>query len=536
MKAANLALINGNVLTLDPQNPAAQAVAVRDGHILAVGENDAIQDHIGPHTEVIDLNGRTLVPGFNDSHLHLLAYGLTLQWLNLREVTSVADLAAMVRAQGAITPPGEWIIGRGWDQNRFTEGRFPTREDLDQAAPNHPVSLTRICGHASVVNTAALTLAGIDRNTANPPGGEIGHRADGEPDGLLWEHSAMNLTSRFFIPPAYPAAKAALKLAMAKMVAAGITSLTTDDLRYSGSLPATLAMYREIWAEGGPAVRANLCVSDFALDELLAQGLRTGSGDDAVTVGPMKIFQDGGLGGLTAVLREPYASAPESRGIPIHTQAELNDLVGRGHAAGMQVAIHAIGDAAIDACLNAIEKAQAAHPRPDPRHRIIHYCLVDDTILRRTIDLGAVVELQPRFVALNGAITEKHLGPERARRTYAWKTILAAGIPASGGSDCPIERFEPLLGIHNAVNRQVDSVPGLVFQPEERISVEDALRLFTSGSAYISREEDRKGTLTPGKLGDMVVLSDDPSAVPPETIRDIKVEMTVIGGKIVYCR
>lgn len=536
MSTENLVFVNGNVLTLDERRPRAEAVAVSDGAIAAVGDAAAVRTFIAPGTEVIDLHGKTLLPGFNDSHLHLYVLGQYLTWVILTGTGSLPEMLGRVREKAARTPPGQVILGRGWDQTLFRENRFPDRRDLDAAAPDHPVALTRICGHAVVVNSRALALAGITRDTPDPEGGRIDRDpVTGEPTGLLWEKAKLLFTDKAPRPSAAEC-KAMVRTAMHRAVACGLTSVTTDDIRPNlmTSIADCRNIYREIWAEDGPVVRVNLLVYQDAVDELLALNWKTGYGDERVRIGAMKLVQDGSLGARSGVLREPYANDPDSRGLPVHSNAQLAELILKGHNAGLQVAIHVIGDAAIDACLDAFGRAQTVNSRPDARHRLIHYCIVDEDILRRTRELGVGVDIQPRFISLNGKRVREFLGPERTAMTYPWKTVLDWGIPAAGGSDSPVDRLEPLQGIHNAVNRQVDSVPGLVFQPKEKLSVLEALHLYTIGSAYSTFEEGIKGTITPGKLADFVVLSDDPCRVPPETIRDLRVEMTVVGGRIVY--
>ncbi|MGI5839341.1 MAG: amidohydrolase [bacterium] len=536
MSAADLVFTNGNGLTLDDARPEIQAVALRNGKIAAVGNNAAMKEYIGRRTEVIDLKGKTFLPGFHDAHLHFIGYGLTLQMVDLRGVNSVAEVAERVKAKASSTPPGEWIVGSGWDNNLFREGRYPTRQDLDAAAPAHPVLLTRVCGHIRAVNSRALALSGIDRNTDDPAGGKIDRDADGEPTGILRERAGFKVL-QVVPPPSYDRLKDALRRAVRKAHAAGVTSVTTDDIRDDRVtvFADNLRLYRELWEAGEPAVRASLEIRDTFLNELLEHWRTAGAGGDRLKITSLKLFQDGALGARTAVLREPYTSEPESRGVPYHPQAELDELVRTGHAAGLQVAIHAIGDGAIDACLDSFERAQAAHPRRDPRHRIVHYNVVDDSILRRTRELGIIADIQPAFVALNGQWVEQHLGPERARMTYTWKTILDYGIPGAGGSDCPITPLSPLLGVWSAVTRHAyyTSDSGY-FLPEERIPVLDALKLFTSGSAYADFDENTKGILAPGKLADLVVLEENPLAVLPDEIKDLRVVMTVADGKVVY--
>ncbi|MGI5839340.1 MAG: amidohydrolase [bacterium] len=535
MPKAELVFVNGNVITVDDAQPKAQAVAVRDGKIIAVGDNAAADECINPATEVIDLKGKTLLPGFNDSHLHLIFTGVNQMQVNPGGCRSIAEMSELVREKAATEPPGQWIVGHGWDQNLFREGRFPARYDLDLVAPHHPVAIARTCGHVIVVNSRALEIAGITKETPNPAGGEIERDPEtGEPTGLLRENAG-KLVSRFYSPWSYDLAKKALRLASAQAIAAGLTSVTTDDARFIGGYRDCLRLYREFWDSGTPMVRTYQLIAVNELDALLADGLKTGHGDDKVKVGAIKIFQDGGLGGRTAWLREPYDSAPDTCGVPIYPQPDLDNLLAGVHGAGMQAAIHAIGDAAVDSCLEAIGKAQAAAPRPDPRHRIVHYDILDEGILRRSVELGIVADIQPLFVAMNGKYVVSHLGEARAKLTYPWRTIVGRDIPCGGGSDSPVVSFNPLTGIWSAVTRHADySKESEAFLPGEKLTVMEAIKLYTAGSAYTTFEEGSKGTLTPGKLADMVVLGADPLRILPDEIRDIPVEMTVIDGKVVY--
>ncbi len=519
---------------MDQNNPRAEAVAIRDGRILAVGTNHAITGYAGPDTKVIDLAGRALLPGFSDNHLHLLGYGLALQQVNVAQVDGVDQVIERVHAKAQTVEAGKWVLGQGWDQNQYKVVRYPNRYDLDQAAPDNPVALSRICGHLLAVNSKALELAGITRSTPDPEGGRIDRDAQGEPTGILRE-TAMRLVAQIIPPPEYADLQQALQDAVQRAVAAGITSITTDDVKSAGGLENCLRLYRDLWENGGAALRAYLLISSSALDELIEKGYQTGTGDERVKIGPLKVFQDGSLGARTAALLQPYQDDPGNYGVLYQSQEEINALVDRGHAAGMQIGIHAIGDAAVESCLVALEQAMQHNPRPDSRHRIIHYQILSEAILAKTRDLGIIADIQPKFVTTDGQWLESRIGPERLKLACAWKTILDWGIVAVGGSDCPVEPFDPLLGLHAAVTRRVDGTPpGTSWLPEQNLTIDEALPLYTINGAYGSFEEDIKGSLTPGKLADCVVLSQDPTAVPGEQIRDLQVELTIVDGRIVY--
>ena len=532
---ADTIFVNGKIITMNEKMPEAQAVAVKDGRIVLVGSDQEVRSLMGPGTEVVDWGGKTVIPGLNDSHMHLFVYGQSLTWVILNNVRSIAELKERLEKKVKETPAGQVIMGRGWDQTLFTEDRFPNRYDLDEVAPDHPVALSRICGHVTVVNSKALELAGIDKNTPDPAGGEVQKdEITGEPNGLLMETAKLLFTER--VPRlTTEQRKEMIETAMDQALAFGLTSVTTDDIRGNliQSIAECLQIYHSIWDERGTALRVNLMVYQSALDELLSLGMKTGVGDERVRIGAMKLVQDGSLGARTGVLREPYTNDPTNKGLPVHSQAALDDWVWQGHRAGMQIGIHVIGDAASDACLDAFEKAQEQLPRTNARHRLIHFSIVDDQLLERTKDMTVGADIQPLFVELNGKRVEEFLGEKRAEKTYAWKSMLDHGIPIAGGSDCPVVSLSPLLGIHSLVNRTVASVPGMVFQPQERLSVEEAIYAYTMGSAYSTFEEDLKGSIEKGKLADFTVLSDDPRKMP-ECIRDLKIWMTIVAGKTVY--
>jgi predicted amidohydrolase YtcJ len=532
---ADTVFMNGNILTMNHKQPHAEAVAVKGGRIVWVGGNDESRVLIGSETKVVDWDGKTVLPGLNDSHMHLFVYGQSLTWVILNQVRSIAELKEKVAAKVKITPPGQVIMGRGWDQTLFAEDRFPDRYDLDDVAPEHPVALSRVCGHVTVVNSKALELAGIHADTPDPEGGEVQKdKRTGEPNGLLMETAKLLFTER--MPKLTTAQrKEMIETAIDQALALGLTSVTTDDIRGNliQSIAECMEIYHSIWQERSATLRVNLMVYQSALDELLAMGMKTGSGDETVRIGAMKIVQDGSLGARTGVLREPYANDPGNRGLPVHSQEKLNEWVCKGHSAGMQIGIHVIGDAASDACLDAFEKAQKQMNRENARHRLIHFSIVDNDLLARTKSLEVGADIQPLFVALNGKRVEEFLGTKRAVNTYAWKSMLDHGIPIAGGSDCPVVNLSPLQGIHSLVNRTVDTVPGMIFQPQERLSVEEAIYVYTMGSAYSTFEEEVKGSVECGKLADFTVLSDDPRKMP-ESIRDLKIEMTIVNGRVVY--
>ncbi len=533
MPAADLIMINGNVITMDSHFPHAEGVAVLGGRIAAVGDSVRMAEWKGDGTRVIDLKGKTLLPGFNDSHLHMLGFGNGLLNVRLQGVYSIADMVEKVREGSRNKPAGQWVVGAGWDQNLYSEKRYPNRYDLDAVCPDHPVALRHVSGHALLVNSMALEMAGITQDTVPPVGGKIDLDDDGEPTGVLRE-SAAELVSHFFYPVPKDVAKEALKLAMQAAIRAGVTSVSDfSTAGVAGGFPVYFEILRELWEEGWPCVRTAQYIADVELDQVISSGWKSGDGDERVKVGGIKYFCDGSFMAQTAAMREPFADSPGNTGLFMQSHEELLDEVGKAHQNGLQVAIHAIGDAGIDRALDAIEHALQKKPMNDHRHRVIHFEILTEDILERAKRLNVVVDIQPKFVSSQGGWAENRVGKERARLTFPWRTVLEKGIPCGGSSDCPVEPLDPLLGIHAAVNRQVDSIPGMKFMPEEALSVEDALTLFTVGSAYTTFEENVKGKLKTGMVADMVVLSKNPLNIDPETIRDIDIVMTVVDGKVV---
>lgn len=526
-------LYNGRVIDLAASPGKATAVLTEGGRIKAVGADDEIRRAARPGTPAVDLDGMTVVPGFIDSHLHLLGLGLSLDNLDLTGVSSIAELTRLVAEKAAGQPAGEWVVGRGWDQDLFAEGRYPNRQDLDRAAPDRPVSLVRNCGHVTVANTAALRLSGITRDTADPTGGHLDRDETGEPTGVLREAGKGLLRTP---APGRERLERALGLAVRRALAAGVTSVHTEDTRGLG-FATVHDVYRQALGPEGLPFRVSIDPAYEHLDEVLAAGMRTGSGDEYVKVGAVKLFADGSLGASTAALVEPYGDDATSKGIPVLDPRELRDRVRRVHGHGLQLATHAIGDRAVEMTLEAYRQALEEIPRPSHRHRIIHCQVMRPDQFRWFAALGLVADIQPKFVTTDMRWAEKRLGPERTKTAYAWKTFIDAGIHVAGGSDCPVEPLDPALGIYSAVTRQdLDGRPPGGWLPDQRLTVDEALRLFTVGGAYAAFEERDRGSVEPGKLADLTVLRQDPLTIPPEELKDLQVEMTIVGGRIAFSR
>ncbi len=536
MHEADLILINGQVITMDNHFPYAEGVAISGNRIVGVGDSVRMAEFRGKETQVIDLAGKTVLPGFNDSHLHMLGFGLGLLNVRLQGAASIQEMVKRVEDKAVSTPKGEWITGAGWDQNLYSEKRYPNRYDLDQVAPLHPVALRHVSGHAVLVNSMALELAGINGDTIAPEGGHVDLDAEGNPTGVLRE-TAASLVSHFYYPVSRDVAKQALKLAMEKAVSEGLTSVSDNSTAgVAGGFPVYFEILNELWNEGAPCVRSAQYISDGEIDLVVQAGWKSGDGNDQVKVGGIKFFCDGSFMAQTAAMRESFTDDPGNTGLFMQSQDVLKREVLKAHRNGLQVAIHAIGDAGIDKALDAIENALTLMPKENHRHRIVHFEILTEDILDRAKRLGIVADIQPKFVSSQGGWVESRVGKERARLTFPWKTVLAKGIPCGGSSDCPVEPLEPLWGIHAAVNRQVDSIPGMKFMPEEALSVADALALFTRGSAYTTFEENEKGMIQVGMMADLVILGENPLKSEPENIRNIPVEMTIVDGVLVHRR
>lgn len=538
--SADLVIRNGKIITVDAKDTVAEAVAAWNGIIVRVGTNGDIEPLIGEETRTIDLAGRTMVPGFIDSHTHNVLIGEFLYNFKLLDMAaelnpSIVDVQQRIREKVKETPKGDWIGGRNLDPNSLREGMWPTREELDACAPENPLILTIRGGHACVVNSRALELAGITRDTPNPEGGIIEKDpVAGEPTGVLRDVPLMKTV----VPQAsLEDLKDGLAAASEQYVKTGVTS-TCD----AGAMdkPDSYRAYQEAVAEGRLKTRTYLMIhEEFYLKNDL--GLRTGFGNDRLRLGAVKLLIDGSIQCFTCAFYEPYVTK-ETRGLEglRYTQQRLNEIVAEAHRIGYQVAIHAQGDYGITVAVNAIENAMEKYPRPDPRHRIEHTLCPTMEDLKRMKKLGIIANFylfHPWF--WGDQHINKFIGEERANKMVPVKTAMKMGIISCAHSDCPVCTpnnpvwpSNPLWGMWCAVNRKTRS--GVDIGPQEKLTPMETLRAYTINGAYASFEEDIKGSIESGKLADMVVLSDNPIEIDPWEIRNITVEKTIIGGEIVY--
>ncbi|MEU0570747.1 amidohydrolase [Nonomuraea sp. NPDC005983] len=530
----DILFVNGRFTTLDADRPSATRLGVLNGRIAGLDQEiDGV-----PADVVIDLGGAPAVPGFNDAHHHLSLRGQRLRELDVRAGT-LDELYARVAERAATLPEGAWVRGAGYDQNKLG-GAHPTREALDRAAGGRPVWLQHTSGHMGVASTAAFALMGFPHleDVPDVPGGSVGRDAAGLPDGLLAER-AQDHVHRVLRPVGHADFVEGLALASALAAAEGLTSFTEPGVGVglAGNGPWDVADFQSAIRQGVLAQRATLMPGSPSLHEVgsefgLDLGVRSGLGDERLRIGPVKVFSDGSLIGRTAAMCCDYEGDPGNRGFLQEEASALREFILRAHASGWQIATHAIGDAAIDVVLDAYAEAQARLPRPGARHRIEHCAVTSDAQVARIAELGVIPVPQGRFISEIGDGMLAALGPERSRGCYRQRSFLDAGIVLPGSSDCPVVEGAPLLGIHDLVNQR--TATGAPFNPDEALTVEQALRAYTLGSAHAAHEEHLKGTLSRGKLADFVVLSDDLLAISPTRIKDVAVTATVIGGAVVH--
>jgi predicted amidohydrolase YtcJ len=523
----DLILYNANILTVDAAGPRAQAVAIADGRFLAVGSTDDIRGISKPGTRQIDIGGKTIVPGFIDAHSHPSYAGIRhLRWVNCN-LRSIAAIQNAIRERAAKTPPGDWVIGFMYDDTKTSEGRKLTREDLDTAAPDHPVFIEHRGGHTAYVNSLAYRRTEITDRTPDPPGGKFDRDpATGKLSGGLRENATDSF--RKLLPTRFTRdeMRQGVKLISQMMVRTGVTSVT--DAQAS---PEDLLGYQDAREAGDLSLRVYCLMQFRALDKMIAAGVRAGLGDERVRVGGIKLVCDGSISERTARLTEPYIGRPNDYGILVSSEEALYAGARKAHEAGWQIGTHANGDAAIDIMLRIYERLQREMPRRDPRYRLEHCTVVNPSLISRIRALGAIPTPFSTYVYYHGE-KMKEYGQERLNWMFAVRSFLDAGIHVTQASDYPPGPFEPMMALQSEVTR-TDS-HGTLWGPRQRVTAEEALRVGTMNGAYASFDENRKGSITAGKLADLVVLGRDPLRVDPMTLIEIPIERTMVGGRWVY--
>ena len=532
------AFYNGAVYT--GELPLRQAFVVEDGYFRLAGSNEEVLSAMSKADSRVDLKGCFVCPGFNDSHMHLLSYGHSLHMAQLAEHTgSLAEMLAYVRAYLAEHPPraGQWLLGRGWNQDLFSDvQRMPDRHDLDAISTEIPIMLTRTCGHCCVLNTRALALAGIGAGSTAPEGGAIGFDA-GQPDGRLYDN-AMELAQQVLPKPGKEEIREMLLAACREVNRYGITSVQTDDYQVFQGVPWQTVndVYGEMAAAGELTVRVYeqaQFTGISGLRQFIDAGFRTGKGTDLFRIGPVKLLGDGSLGSRTAHLSRPYADDPATSGFSLYPEKRLNEMIGFAHSHGMQLAVHAIGDACLDQVLSAMEQALTEHPRPDHRHGIVHCQITCTDQLERIRRLSLDVYAQSIFLDYDNHIVEQRAGRELASSSYHWKALMDSGVSVSNGSDCPVELPDVMAGIECAVTRTSLDGTG-PYLPDQAFSVQEALDSFTSRGAEASFEERVKGRIAPGFLADFTLLSQNPFETDPASLHRIVPVGCYLGGRCVF--
>jgi predicted amidohydrolase YtcJ len=530
--SADVVLINGHVMTVDPINPIANAVAIRAGRVVHVGSDADARAAAGPRAEVIDLRGRTATPGLNDAHAHPMAVGQALLDVDIspERVGSIEGIGRAIKGRLNGSEPGTWIIGRGYDQARMPDQRHPTRADLDTVAPNNPVFLYRACHHIAAVNSAALKLAGVTARTRDPEGGTIDRDEHGEPTGILRE-AAMGLVHDHIPAPTEDSIMRALEMAGRAFLRTGETSTVEAGIR----LPREMSAYQRLRQSDTLPVRTYLMMMiDETLDHMASLGIKSGFGDSWLRIGPAKLFLDGSIGGRTCRMRQPFEGEAENVGLWMEPPDVMKSKVIKAHSLGFQVGVHAIGDAAIDLILDAYEEAQAKYPRQDTRHRIEHCSIVDFETIQRIKRLGAVPIPGTSFLYYFTPAYLQNIGAQRLRYGVCMRTFAEQGIVAAASTDAPVVPVSALTGLGMMMSRT--DVNGDEIWTEETVDLETAIRAYTWNGAYASFEEHSKGSLENGKLGDVCVFETDLRQVAPKEIKDVGVDLTIAEGRVAYDR
>ncbi|HMM80750.1 MAG TPA: amidohydrolase [Pyrinomonadaceae bacterium] len=526
--SADLVIRNANIRTMDENRSVVRAIAVLNGRIIALGSDAEIGKLIGSKTRVIDGGGKTIIPGFNDAHLHFVPGGQQLSLIDLRSSRSPEEFAERIKDYAAKLKEGDWITGGRWDHENWTPANLPTKELIDKAASKNPVFVNRLDGHMAVANSLALKLAGVTKDTKDVAGGVIVRDSNGEPTGVL-KDAAMDLVSRIIPDQTFEQRLASAEAATNYAASLGVTS--AQDMQANQNL----AVYETLFQQGKLKTRL-YAGADLADWQSRAHvGIRHAFGGPMLRTGTLKGYGDGSLGSSTAWFFEPYADTPSTSGVPSAEMPHLYEHISAADKNGLQVMIHAIGDKTNATVLDIYERVEKEDGPADRRFRIEHAQHLRVSDIPRFAKLGVIASMQPVHLTDDGRWAEKRLGKERLKGTYAFKSLLASGAHVAFGTDWSVAPLNPLFGIYAAVTRRTtdDKNPN-GWLPDEKISVDAAVRCYTLGSAYAEFQENEKGTLEVGKLADMVILSEDIFTIDPTTIANVKVLTTIVGGKVVF--
>jgi predicted amidohydrolase YtcJ len=531
---ADLVLVNGKIWTVNDKQAEIEAVAVLGNRIAAIGSTEEIRKWIGVNTRVVDLQGKRVTPGFNDSHVHFLDGGMGLASVQLRDARTPEEFRDRIRDFAAKLPKGRWILNGNWDHENWTPPALPTRRLIDAVTPDNPVFINRLDGHMCLANSLALKLAGVTRQTPDPPGGAIVRDAGGEPTGVL-KDAAMNYVYKVIPSPSEEVMAEAIRAALAYAAENGVTSV--QDMSAS---PEVFGVYQKLLANGEMTVRVYGIQPLSEWGRLARVGVRAWFGNDKLKIGGLKGFADGSLGSTTALFFEPYLDAPKTSGLPsdeMFPEGKMLNNILDADRAGLQVAVHAIGDKANKTILDVFAEVEKRNGARDRRLRIEHAQHLRPEEIKRFGAERVIASMQPYHAIDDGRWAENRIGPNRAKGTYAFRSLLVAGATLAFGSDWFVAPMEPLMGIYAAVTRRTfDGKRPQGWVPEQKITVAEAVRAFTMGSAYASGDEKVKGSIEVGKLADLVVLSADIFKSDPVEIEKAKVVMTIFDGKVIYER
>ncbi len=532
--SADLIVTNAKIWTVDKAHQTAEAVAIIGNRIVAVGTSAEIDQWRGATTNVIDARGKLLLPGFNDAHVHFTSGGMQLDQVDLKNAPTPEEFSRRIGERATAMPKGEWVLGGDWDEQKWTPPLLPTKELIDPLTPVTPVFVSRYDGHESLANSVALKRAGITARTPDPPGGTIVRDAQGNPTGVL-KDAAQDYVWKV-VPPATPERRLrAVRRALDYAASLGVTSVqdmgpSYDDLR----------AYTELLDQGELTARIYAVPSITGWEDQAKLGIRRAFGSSYLRLGGLKGFADGSLGSTTAYFFQPYTDAPHARGLladQMQPVAKMRDRMMRGDAAGLQLCTHAIGDQAISIVLDLYAEVEKAHGAADRRLRIEHAQHMARKDFDRFARLNVIASVQPYHAIDAGRWAEKRIGPERIKSTYAFRTFLDRGVRLAVGTDWTVAPLNPMLTIYAAVTRAtLDGKNPDGWVPEQKLTVAEVVEAYTLGSAFAEFQEDQKGSIRPGKLADLVLLSDDIFTIRPEAIRDVTVERTIVGGKVVYAK
>ena len=530
--AADLIITNAKVWTVDKSLPTAQAVAVLGDRIVALGSSADVDAWRGPNTRVVDAGGKLLLPGFNDAHVHFVSGGMQLDNIQLNDATTPEEFARRIGERAKITAKGNWVLGGNWDETKWNPPTIPTKELIDALTPDTPVFVSRYDGHMGLANSVALRLAGITAKTPDPPGGTVVRDAEGNPTGAL-KDAATDYIYRVIPPLTRDQRLKIAKRALAYAASVGVTSVQHMSASYED-----IGVYAELLHRGELTTRIYAAPSITHVDDLAKLGIGRAFGGPYLRIGGLKAFADGSLGSGTAYFYEPFLNQGNNRGLlsdEMHPISLMRDRYMKADATGLQICTHAIGDEGISTVLDLYAEVIKAHGEGDRRLRIEHAQHMAAKDFERFAQLHVIASVQPYHAIDDGRFAEAHIGHDRASRTYAFRTFLNHGVRLAFGTDWEVAPLDPLLTVYAAVTRAtLDGKNPAGWFPEQKLSVAEAIEAYTMGSAYAEFQENEKGSITPGKLADMILLSDDIFSIAPEKIRDVRVLKTFVGGKLVF--